>query len=99
VSQSGQHSRQEQIIEWCGEDFDGVITLDECHRAKNLDNSGGSKAARAVQELQDRLPMARIVYVSATGVAEPEHLACLSRLGLWGVGEIQSFLLITIRSD
>jgi hypothetical protein len=91
VSQSGQHSRQEQIIEWCGEDFDGVITLDECHRAKNLDNSGGSKAARAVQELQDRLPMARIVYVSATGVAEPEHLACLSRLGLWGVGEIQSF--------
>jgi hypothetical protein len=55
-----------------------------------LDKSGGSKAARAVQELHDKLPMARIVYVSATGVAEPEHLACLSRLGLWGNGKIQS---------
>ena len=78
----------DQILKWCGEDFDGVIALDECHRAKNLDKSSGSKAAHAVRELQDRLPMARVVYVSATGVTEPEHLACLSRLGLWGAGEI-----------
>lgn len=27
-------SRLEQLLEWCGEDFDGLIMLDECHKAK-----------------------------------------------------------------
>ncbi len=77
-----------QIFEWCCDDFDGVIALDECHRAKKLGatKSGCSKAALAVQELQNALPLARVVYVSATGISEPEDLASLSRLGLWGPG-------------
>jgi hypothetical protein len=78
----------DQIIEWCGSDFDGVVALDECHRAKKLGSTktSCSKAALAVQELQNVLPLARVVYVSATGISEPEDLASLSRLGLWGPG-------------
>jgi hypothetical protein len=34
--------------------------------------------------LQKRLPLARIVYASATGVAEVSDLAFMTRLGLWG---------------
>jgi hypothetical protein len=88
VSGNGRQSRKDQIIQWCGENFDGVIALDECHRAKKLGStkSGCSKSALAVKDLQDELPLARVVYVSATGLAEPEDLACLSRLGLWGPG-------------
>ena len=89
IGESGGRSRLDQVVEWCGgAGFDGVVALDECHRAKNLDrHGGGSRAALAVRDLQDRLPVARVVYVSATGLTEPEHLACLSRLGLWGLGE------------
>lgn len=29
-------SRLNQLLQWCGEDFDGVIIFDECHKAKNL---------------------------------------------------------------
>ena len=45
--------------------------LDECHKAKNLfpTKSGkSSKTGSAVVELQERLPKARVVYCSATGV-------------------------------
>ena len=45
--------------------------LDECHKAKNLfpTKSGkSSKTGAAVVELQERLPKARVVYCSATGV-------------------------------
>ena len=34
--------------------------------------------------LQNRLPNARILYVSATGATTPENLAYAARLGLWG---------------
>lgn len=27
-------SRLEQIVEWCGRDFDGVLAFDEAHKAK-----------------------------------------------------------------
>lgn len=37
-------------------------------------------------QLQARLPLARVLYASATGVSEPEHLAYMERLGLWGEG-------------
>jgi len=41
---------------------------------------------QAVLQLQKLLPNARVVYVSATGASEPEHLLYASRLGLWGSG-------------
>lgn len=67
-------SRLQQIIDWIGTDFDGCILFDECHKAKNL-NPGkleaSTKSGIAVKSLQERLPRARVVYCSATGVSEP----------------------------
>merc|ERR1712013_518384 len=36
-------SRLKQILHWCGDDFDGCIIFDECHKAKNLCPSGAGK--------------------------------------------------------
>ena len=37
-------------------------------------------------QLQKRMPLARVVYASATGVTELSNLAYCERLGLWGEG-------------
>ena len=82
-------TRLKQLLQWCGEDFDGVIVFDECHRAKNLVPSGSTKPTKTgltVLELQNKLPKARIVYASATGASEPKNMAYMVRLGLWGLG-------------
>lgn len=47
-------------------------------------HQGTTKSALRVFELQERLPNARFVYVSATGATEPQHLQIFRRLGLWG---------------
>jgi len=88
-------SRLDQIVTWLGADFDGVIIFDEAHAMANA--AGGSKGARGIAKashqgmaglaLQNRLPNARILYVSATGATTPENLAYASRLGLWGGAE------------
>jgi protein-L-isoaspartate O-methyltransferase len=85
-------SRLDQIVAWLGEDFDGVIAFDEAHAMANA--AGGGKGARGVKKaslqgmaglaLQNRLPDARVIYVSATGATSPENLAYAARLGLWG---------------
>ncbi|XP_067135258.1 protein strawberry notch homolog 1-like isoform X1 [Centruroides vittatus] len=90
-SQSGgkYHTRLKQLLHWCGEDFDGVIVFDECHKAKNLCPVGSSKPTKTgltVLELQNKLPKARVVYASATGASEPKNMAYMTRLGLWGEG-------------
>ena len=87
-------TRLDQIIDWLqgdgGEaDFDGLILLDEIHRAKNLvptkpGEKKGTKTGRVVAALQRRLAAARVVYASATAASEPHHLAPMPRLGLWG---------------
>ena len=66
----------------------GCLIFDECHKAKNF-NAGadaGSKVASCVIELQRRLPNARVVYCSATGVSEVGNMAYMRRLGFWGRG-------------
>ncbi|NWX92334.1 SBNO1 protein, partial [Nothoprocta pentlandii] len=78
-SQSGgkYKTRLKQLLHWCGEDFDGVIVFDECHKAKNLCPVGSSKPTKtglAVLELQNKLPKARVVYASATGMC---YLVCM----------------------
>uniref|UniRef100_A0AAX7UTI1 Protein strawberry notch homolog 1 n=1 Tax=Astatotilapia calliptera TaxID=8154 RepID=A0AAX7UTI1_ASTCA len=88
-SQSGgkYKTRFEQLLHWCGEDFDGVIVYDECHKAKNVCPIGSSKPTKtglAVLELQNKLPKARVVYASATGASEPRNMAYMNRLGIWG---------------
>ena len=82
-------SRLKQVLHWCGDDFDGVIVFDECHKAKNLCPSGAgkpTKTGQTVLELQTKLPKARVVYASATGASEPKHMAYMVRLGIWGPG-------------
>ncbi|MCO5607602.1 hypothetical protein L7F22_061799 [Adiantum nelumboides] len=86
-------TRFQQLEEWCGycgKDFDGLIAFDECHKAKNLVAEGSKKASsqtgRAVRDLQESLPLARVLYCSATGASEPRNMAYMVRLGLWGIG-------------
>uniref|UniRef100_A0A4W6DA27 Protein strawberry notch homolog 2 n=1 Tax=Lates calcarifer TaxID=8187 RepID=A0A4W6DA27_LATCA len=84
-SQAGgqRRTRIKQILDWCKPDFDGVIIFDECHKAKNATST---KMGKAVLDLQNKLPRARVVYASATGASEPKNMIYMSRLGIWGEG-------------
>jgi predicted RNA methylase len=84
-------SRVQQIVEWLGSEFDGVIIFDESHAMQNAAGGKGergdqaaSQQGRAGLRLQHALPNARIVYVSATGATTVHNLAYAQRLGLWG---------------
>ena len=86
-------TRLDQLSDWLGKDFEGVIAFDEAHNMANaIARKGsrgvqqGSESARVGIELQKRFPKARVVYVSATGATEVHNLAYASRLGLWGEG-------------
>ena len=90
-ARDGRVSRVQQIVDWLGTDFDGVIVFDESHA---MQNAGGGKSergdaapsqqGRAGLRLQHALPEARVLYVSATGATTVENLAYAPRLGLWG---------------
>lgn len=87
VTKKGNVSFVERIAELLGDQFDGLIVLDECHKAKNyLTKGGATKTSVAIITLQKVFKKARILYVSATAMTEPEHVAYLERLGLWGKG-------------
>jgi predicted RNA methylase len=84
-------SRVRQIVDWLGDDFDGVIIFDESHAMANAIGGKGergdqaaSQQGRAGLRLQHALPDARVVYVSATGATTVHNLAYAQRLGLWG---------------
>ena len=84
-------SRVDQIVDWLGPEFDGVILFDESHAMANAAGSKGergdteaSQQGRAGLRLQHKLPNARMVYVSATGATTVHNLAYAQRLGLWG---------------
>ncbi|HUZ13210.1 MAG TPA: strawberry notch family protein, partial [Caulobacteraceae bacterium] len=84
-------SRVQQIVDWLGRDFDGVIVFDESHAMQNAAGGKGergdqapSQQGRAGLRLQHALPNARILYVSATGATTVHNLAYAQRLGLWG---------------
>lgn len=82
-------SRLQQLVQWCGSGYDGLVIFDECHKAKNLVPEAGGQPTRtgeAVLELQARLPDARVIYCSATGASEPRNMGYMIRLGLWGAG-------------
>ena len=92
-SPATKRSRINQLVEWLGEDFDGVIAFDEAHNMGNLLGKKGtfgggdpSQMALAGAELQKRLPNARVVYVSATMATDVDGMAFAERLGLWGPG-------------
>src|SRR5262245_42343824 len=84
-------SRVQQIVDWLGRDFDGVIVFDESHAMQNAAGVKGergeqapSQQGRAGLRLQHALPDARVLYVSAIGATTVHNLAYAQRLGLWG---------------
>ena len=101
-ARQGRPSRLKQIVSWLagGLDeqsrhrFSGVIVFDEAHAMANAAGSKGSRGdvapsrqGRAGLRLQNALPDARILYVSATGATTLAGLAYAQRLGLWGTDE------------
>ena len=87
-------SRVQQIIDWLGRGFNGVIVFDEAHAMANAAGDKGergekkpSQQGQAGLRLQNALPDARILYVSATGATTVQNLAYAARLGLWGTGD------------
>lgn len=91
AEREGKASRLQQIVDWLGGDFDGVIVFDEAHALANAAGGKGergeqlpSQQGRAGLRLQRALPDARVVYVSATGATDVRNLAYAERLGLWG---------------
>ena len=93
LGQKAGKSRAQQIIDWLGKDFDGVIAFDEAHSMGNAIAIKGNRGVRkpslqaiAGINLQRELPNARVTYVSATGATEISNLSYADRLGLWGEG-------------
>ena len=101
-ARQGSQSRLKQIVKWLAGSLDeddrhacsGVIVFDEAHAMANAAGSKGSRGdvapsrqGRAGLRLQNALPDARILYVSATGATTLAGLAYAQRLGLWGTDE------------
>ena len=92
----GKASRLDQLVQWLGDDFDGCLIFDEAHALGNA--AGGEKTVLGTKKpsqqgkaglgIQNRLPDARVVYVSATGASSINSLAYANRLGLWSQPEI-----------
>lgn len=87
-------SRLDQVVDWLGRDFDGVIAFDESHAMANAAGEKGSRGDKKASQqgiaglaLQNAVPDARILYVSATGATVVSNLAYVSRLGLWATGD------------
>ena len=101
--QTGGKTRAQQIIDWLGKDFDGVIAFDEAHSMGNAIAIKGKRGVKKPSQqaiaginLQRELPNARVVYVSATGATEISNLSYADRLGLWGestpFADVNSFI-------
>ena len=95
-------TRLGQIVDWLAADrpeehdpaWGPVIAFDEAHSMGNAaggENTGRGKKKASQQgiaglRIQNAVPEARVVYVSATGATTVENLAYATRLGLWGAG-------------
>ncbi|HZF43664.1 MAG TPA: strawberry notch family protein [Sphingomonadaceae bacterium] len=84
-------TRLQQIVDWAGSDFAGVVAFDEAHAMANAAGGEGSRGKVKGSEqgvagvrLQNLLPRARVLYASATGASDVNNLAYAMRLGLWG---------------
>ncbi|MHC0067538.1 strawberry notch-like NTP hydrolase domain-containing protein [Nostoc sp. UIC 10890] len=93
-SQKNGKSRLKQIVEWAGKDFEGTISFDECHSMGNAMAQEGKLGIVAASQqgivglrLQNALPSARVIYVSATGATKVSNLSYANRLGLWQTGD------------
>lgn len=100
-SQKNGKSRLKQIVEWAGANFDGAIAFDECHSMGNAMATEGTLGLVSASQqgivglrLQNALPLARVVYVSATGATKVSNLSYANRLGLWQTGDFLVTLTI-----
>ena len=95
---NGNRSRLDQIVEWLAgggaeterHGFDGVVVFDEAHAMANAAGGRGARGDIAPSQqglagirLQNALPDARVLYVSATGASTIQGLGYAVRLGLW----------------
>lgn len=93
----GGETRLEQLIDWAGDNFEGLIAFDEAHAMQNAAGSSEGRGTKPSQQglaglrLQIALPRARVLYVSATGATTVQNLAYATRLGLWGPGQEYPF--------
>ncbi len=92
---NGKRVRFNQMNEWLGPDYEGVIVFDECHKLKNAigtnqgganTNAQGSQRGEMGLLLSQTYPKAKFLYVSATGATLAHNMAYMDRLGLWGPG-------------
>ena len=76
-------TRRAQLFAWLGNDgaFDGLLALDEAHKAKAA--SSGA-VGQAVIELQQRYRGARVVYLSATGATRFEDMGYAAKRSACG---------------
>ena len=86
-------TRLRQILDWLGDCFEGMIVFDEAHEMAGVaggegrfGTKEGSDQGIAGVRLQNLLPRARVLYVSATGASDVNNLAYATRLGMWGPG-------------
>ena len=101
TSRQGNGTRLNQIIDWLADGpseknrhtFEGVIIFDESHAMAHAAGGKGNRGPVAPSaqglaglRLQNALPDARVVYVSATGATTIKGLAYATRLGLWSGG-------------
>src|SRR3546814_20594205 len=84
-------TRLQQILEWAGEDFDGVIVFDEAHAMANAAGGEGSRGKVKGSEqgiagvrIQNLLPRAGVPYAPPTGASDVNNLRYVTRLALWG---------------
>ncbi|MBN3557594.1 strawberry notch family protein [Sphingomonas yabuuchiae] len=92
-SRGDKGSRLQQILDWAGDSFEGMLVFDEAHEMAGVaggegrfGTKDGSDQGIAGVRLQNLLPRARVLYVSATGASDVNNLAYATRLGLWGQG-------------
>lgn len=90
----GKESRLDQVVSWLGKGFDGVLAFDEAHAMGNASTEKEAIFTRKASQqgltglkIQNAVPDARILYVSATGATKVSNLAYASRLGLWQTGD------------
>ena len=90
-SMRGDATRLQQLLDWAGDDFEGVIAFDESHEMGGVAGGEGAMGTKKGSQqgiagvlVQNNLPRARVLYASATGASEVNNLAYAVRLGLWG---------------
>ncbi|MEN6358164.1 MAG: strawberry notch-like NTP hydrolase domain-containing protein [Armatimonadota bacterium] len=82
-------TRFTQILEWLEQGKgDPVIIFDEAHKAANaVTNNALQKSSHigeSVIDIQNKLPNARVTYMTATSADDITDLGYAVRLGLWG---------------